>query len=139
MANFAKIENGIVIQVIVAEQDVINTGLFGDPKTYVQTSFNTRGGVHYAPNSNTPDNGIALRANYAGIGFTYDEKNDVFIPPKPLDHNGIVCDSWIASEPDWLWKPPIPKPTATAPNYYAWDETTKSWEIKELASNQAQS
>jgi hypothetical protein len=75
MAHFAKVENGIVTQVIVAEQDVIDSGLFGDPALWVQTSYNTHGGEH-------PE-GRPLRMNYAGIGYTYDAERDAFIPPCP--------------------------------------------------------
>jgi len=86
MSHFAKVENGIVTQVIVAEQDVINSGLFGEG--WVQTSYNTRGGQH-------PE-GRPLRKNYAGVGFTYDAQRDAFIPPK-LD------ESWILDEETCLW------------------------------------
>jgi hypothetical protein len=74
MSHFAKIENGIVTQVIVAEQDVINSGLFGAPHTWVQTSYNTHNGVHAL-------GGTPLRKNFAGIGYTYDSIADEFNPP----------------------------------------------------------
>lgn len=87
MAHFAHIENGIVTDVIVAEQDFIDSGAVGDPTAWVQTSYNTRGGVHYLPNSTTPspDQSKALRKNYASVGYTYDAQRDAFIPPKPFD------------------------------------------------------
>lgn len=75
MSHFAEIENGIVKRVIVADQKFINSGRVGDPKNWVETSYETRGGVHKL--SGTP-----LRKNYAGIGYTYDSVKDVFIPPK---------------------------------------------------------
>jgi len=75
MAHFAKIQNNIVTQVIVAEQDVIDSGLFGDPKSWIQTSYNTRDGVHLL-------GGTPLRKNFAGIGYTYDSVADEFNPPK---------------------------------------------------------
>ena len=75
MSHFAKVVNGKVTQVIVAEQDFINSGAVGDPSLWVQTSYNTHGGLH-------PE-GRPLRKNYAGIGFTYDAQRDAFIPPKP--------------------------------------------------------
>ena len=76
MSHYAQIDqNNIVIQVIVAEQDFIDSGAVGDPQTWVQTSYNTHGGQH-------PE-GRPLRKNYAGIGFTYDAVRDAFIPPKP--------------------------------------------------------
>ena len=74
MSHFAKIENNIVTQVIVVEQDVINTGLFGDPTSWVQTSYNTRDGVHLL-------GGTPLRKNFAGVGYTYDPVKDEFNPP----------------------------------------------------------
>jgi hypothetical protein len=86
MSHFAKVENGIVTQVIVAEQDVIDSGLFG--YGWVQTSYNTFGGQH-------PE-GRPLRKNYAGIGFIYDAQRDAFIPPK-LD------ESWTLNEETCLW------------------------------------
>jgi hypothetical protein len=100
MSHFAQVQNGIVTQVIVVEQDVIDSGVVGDPSTWIQTSYNTRGNVHYAPNSNTPDDGVALRGNYAGIGYTYDVANDVFYPPAP----GY---GWtISAATNWIWQPP---------------------------------
>ena len=75
MSHFAKVKNNIVTQVIVAEQDVIDTGLFGDPKSFIQTSYNTRDGVHVL-------GGTPLRKNFAGIGYTYDPVADEFNPPE---------------------------------------------------------
>ena len=117
MAHFAKVENGIVTQVIVAGQDVIDSGLFGEPSSWVQTSYNTRGGVHYGQD-NQPDGGVALRANYAGIGYTYDAQNDVFYAPQPYP-------SWTISAPTWVWQSPTPYPTDG--KLYTWDEATLSW------------
>jgi hypothetical protein len=116
MSHFAKVENNIVTEVLVAEQDFIDT--FTNKDAWVQTSYNTRGGIHYAPNSNTPDNGIALRANYAGVGYTYDNVNDVFYAPQPYP-------SWTISSPDWIWKAPVPYPADN--ELYDWDETTTNW------------
>ena len=118
MSHFAKIENGTVTQVIVAEQDFIDGGYVGDPASWVQTSYNTRAGVHYDPTTNEPDGGVALRGNYAGIGYTYDSANDVFYPPSPFP-------SWTISAPTWTWTAPSPMPTDG--NIYAWDEDTLSW------------
>lgn len=84
MSHFAHLdENNIVDQVIVAEQDVIDSGLFGDPSRWVQTSYNTHGGVHYKPGTWEPDNGVPLRKNYACIGHSYNKNLDAFIPPYP--------------------------------------------------------
>jgi hypothetical protein len=106
--HFAKVENGIVTQVIVAEQDVIDSGIFGDG--WVQTSYNTHAGVH--ANGGTP-----LRKNYAGIGYTYDLGRDAFIAPQPFP-------SWVLAEDTCLWSAPTPMPTD---GQYEWDEATTSW------------
>ena len=92
MAHYAKIENTIVTQVIVAEQDFIATGALGDPAAWIQTSYRTHGGQH-------PE-GTPLRKNYAGLGYTYDEQRDAFIPPKPYP-------SWVLNEQTCLWESPI--------------------------------
>ena len=119
MSHFAKVENGIVTQVIVAEQDFINTGVLGDPSTWVQTSYNTRGGVHVL-------GGTPLRKNYAGIGYTYDAGRDAFYPPSPYA-------SWVIDEQTCFWKAPVEKPTdvpATETEsgiFYYWDEGSINW------------
>ena len=107
MSHFAKVENNIVTQVIVAEQSDIDS-LEG---TWIQTSYNTWGNAHKA-------NGTPLRGNYAGIGYTYDTINDVFIPPK-------FYDSWVLNESAWLWEAPVAMPSDG--NTYQWDESTTSW------------
>ena len=118
MAHFAQLdENNIVKQVLVIEQDVVNTGLFGDPKSFVQTSYNTRGGVHYGQDGQ-PDGGVALRKNYAGIGYTYDKVRDAFIPPKPYN-------SWVLNEDTCNYQSPTPMPDDG--KMYFWDEDTTSW------------
>lgn len=99
MAHFAQIENGVVTSVIVAEQDFIDSGLVGDPSSWVQTSYNTRGNVHYNQN-NEPDGGVALRGNYAGTGYIYDVTNDVFYEPQP-DFD------WTLNKNTWLWEAPL--------------------------------
>jgi len=81
MAHFAKVEDGVVTQVIVAEQDIIDSGIFGTG--FVQTSYNTHDGIHYGQDGQ-PDGGVALRKNLAGIGYTYDAVRDAFIAPKPF-------------------------------------------------------
>jgi len=117
MGHFAKVENGKVTQVIVAEQEFINSGAVGSPAQWVQTSYNTRGGVHYGQDGQ-PDGGVALRGNYAGIGYLYDYINDVFIPPKPYS-------SWVLNNTTWTWDAPTPMPTDG--KMYQWDEATKAW------------
>lgn len=89
MAHFAFVnESGIVEQVIVAEQDVIDSGLFGDPASWVQTSYNTYGGKHKL-------GGEPLRKNYASVGFTYDNVRDAFIPPKPAEDSVLDEDTCL--------------------------------------------
>ena len=120
MSHFAEIDKDNIVQrVIAAKQDFIDSGAVGDANNWVQTSFNTRGGVHYAPNSNEPDGGIALRKNYAGKGYTYDKTRDAFVPPKP--HL-----SWILDEDTCQWDAPTPMPEDD--KMYKWDEDTTSWE-----------
>jgi hypothetical protein len=101
MSHFAQVQDGLVIQILVIDQDVVDSGLFGDPSTWIQTSYNTYGNVHYAPNTNprVPDGGVALRGNYAGIGYTYDPVNDVFYAPQP-------DSSYILNTSTWLWELP---------------------------------
>lgn len=118
MSHFAKVENGVVTQVIVIEQDVVNTGAFGDPASWVQTSYNTRGGIHFGQDGN-PDGGVALRKNYAGIGYTYDADRDAFIPPKPYA-------SWVLVEESCNWAAPVPMPADGG--IYEWNEATQTWD-----------
>lgn len=124
MSHFAKVEDGIVTEILVADQDFIDNNCTG---TWIQTSYNTRGNVHYAPNSNTPDGGVALRGNYAGIGHTYDSTNDVFYAPKP-------SKSWILNKSTWSWEAPVSYPNDND-NMYIWDEdvyqadNTKGWVV----------
>jgi len=99
MGHFAKVVDGKVTQVIVAEPDFFDTFVDSSPGTWLQTSYNTRGGVHYGQDGK-PDGGEALRGNYAGIGFTYDQVNDVFIAPKPADNATL-------NETTWLWEVPV--------------------------------
>lgn len=110
MAHFAKVENGVVTQVIVIDQETLNTGLWGDPASWVQTSYNTRGGEH-------PE-GRPLRKNFAGIGYSYDAQRDAFTPPKPFN-------SWLLDEETCLWNAPTPMPTDG--KMYEWNEETTSW------------
>ena len=120
MTHYAKVQDGIVTQVIVAEQEFFNTFVDSSPGEWIQTSYNTKGGVHYAPNSDEPDGGVALRKNFAGIGFTYDKELDAFIPPK-------LYASWILDETSCLWEAPVPMPANG--NAYAWNEEAQSWEL----------
>ncbi|CAB5162573.1 hypothetical protein UFOVP151_38 [uncultured Caudovirales phage] len=121
MSNFAVTDsNDVVVQVIVIEQDVIDTGLFGDPASFERTSYNTRGGIYYTPNTNTPDpdQSKAFRKNYAGIGYKLDRVRDAFIPPQDYP-------SWHLNESTCLWEAPTPLPQDGKP--YRWDEPTLAW------------
>ena len=117
MSHFAKVVDGKVTQVIVAEPEFFNTFVDSSPGTWLQTSYNTRGGVHYGQDGQ-PDGGVALRGNYAGIGFTYDQANDVFYPPQPYP-------SWALNPKTYLWEAPVAYPKDGKD--YVWDEATKSW------------
>ena len=118
MSHYAKCLGGKVIQVIVAEPEFFDTFVDSSPGSWIQTSYNTRGGVHYGADGQ-PDGGIALRGNYAGIGYTYDQTNDVFYALQPYA-------SWVLSQTSWEWEPPIAYPTDGLK--YTWDEATVSWE-----------
>lgn len=122
MAHFAKIENGTVTLVTVGrdEDDGMEAQLSARTgHVYKQTSYNTRGGVHYDPVTNTPsaNQTKAFRKNFAGLGFSYDPVRDAFIPPQPYP-------SWLLNEQTCLWGPPVPEPTD---GVYTWDERTQSW------------
>jgi hypothetical protein len=112
MSHFAKVVDGVVTQVIVAEPEFFNTFVDSSPGEWIQTSYNTRGGVHL--NGGTP-----LRKNYAGVGFTYDRARDAFIPPKPYP-------SWVLDEAACLWNAPVQRPDDGNP--YAWNEAAQQWE-----------
>ena len=118
MAHFAKVVDGIVTQVIVAEPEFFDTFVDSSPGQWIQTSYNTRGGVHYNPETGEPDNGTALRKNYAGIGFSYDSTRDAFIPLQPYP-------SWALNESTCLWEAPIAYPDDG--NIYYWDEDQQNW------------
>lgn len=112
MSHFAQVdENNIVINVIVAEQDFIDSGLVGDPSSWIQTSYNTHEGVHL--NGKEP-----LRKNYAAIGHTYDPERDAFIPKKQFE-------SWVFDEDKCVYVPPKPMPTDG--KEYVWNEATVDW------------
>jgi len=121
MGHFAKVSNGIVTRVIVAEADFFNNFVDDSPGQWIQTSYNTRGGVHYQPNANEPseDQSKALRKNYAGIGYTYDAAKDAFIPPQPFN-------SWTLNEDTCLWDSPVAYPTDG--KLYKWNEEILNWE-----------
>jgi hypothetical protein len=115
MAHFAKLdENNVVVFVTVGRQEDDGKEAELSARTgdvYKQTSYNTRGGVHVL-------GGKPFRKNFAGVGYTYDEQRDAFIPPKPFA-------SWLLDEKTCLWVPPIPAPNDGKD--YLWDESTLSW------------
>jgi len=125
MSHFAKVENGVVTQIIVAEQDFINSGAVGQPSDWIQTSYNTRGNVHYGRDGK-PDGDVALRGNYAGIGSIYDTEHDVFYGHSPFP-------SWILNHSTWTWEAPVPYPvdrgTQEDPKGYIWNEETQAWDL----------
>jgi hypothetical protein len=111
MSHFAKVTDGKVTQVIVAEKEFFDTFLDSSPGTWLQTSYNTYGNQH-------PE-GKPLRGNYAGIGYTYDATNDVFYAPQPYP-------SWILNNTTWLWEAPVAMPTDG--KSYKWNESITNWE-----------
>lgn len=113
MAHFAQInKDNTVVQVIVAEQDFIDSGAVGDPAEWIQTSYNTRAGQHQL-------GGTPLRKNYAGIGYSYDPVLDAFVPPKPFQ-------SWQLDTETGVWQAPVAYPEDGG--YYVWDEATVTWQ-----------
>lgn len=117
MSYFAKVLSGTVVSVIKAGQDFMDSFVDSSPGVWIQTSFNTKGGVHYSPSTGAPDGGVALRGNYAEIGGSYDSVNDVFISKKPFE-------SWVLNS-SYLWEAPIAYPSDGF--LYEWDEATVSW------------
>ena len=110
MAHYAKVNNGIVEQVIVAEADFFDTFVDSSPGQWLQTSYNTHANQH-------PE-GRPLRGNYAGVGHTYDAINDVFYAPQPYP-------SWTLNKTTWTWDAPVAMPTDD--KMYTWDEDTTNW------------
>ena len=117
MAHYAKVVDGKVTNVIVAEAEYFNTFVDDSPGEWIQTSYNTRGGKHYAPNSNTEDSGTPLRKNYAGIGMNYDGVGFYFDAPH---------SSWTLNSTTYFWEPPVAYPDDG--KTYQWNESTTSWD-----------
>lgn len=128
MAHYAFLdEHNVVTEVIVGKDEnnfdwETKYGMFRG-QACKRTSYNTRGGVHYDPNTNEPsaDQSKAFRKNYAGIGYTYDPQRDAFIPPQPFA-------SWSLNDQSCLWEPPIPAPPSENNEMWGWNEETQSWE-----------
>ena len=117
MSHYAKVKDGRVIKVIVAEADHIDTLVDNIPGEWIQTSYNTRCGIHYGPDGQ-PDGGVALRGNFAGVGYVYNKTHDVFYAPQPFP-------SWTMDKTTWTWKPPVTYPADN--KLYTWDEQQKVW------------
>lgn len=112
MSHFAEVDStNTVLRVIVAEQDFIDSGAVGDPKNWIQTSYNTRSGQHTL-------GGTPLRGNYAGVGFVYNTALDVFLEPKPFA-------SWVLDKLTYRWNAPTSYPTDG--KLYEWNEETLAW------------
>ena len=117
MAHFAKINNGIVQQVIVAEPEFFDTFVDSSPGEWIQTSYNTKGGTHL-------QGGTPLRKNFAGVGYTYDSTRDAFYAPQPYP-------SWTLNETTCLWECPVAYPDEDMTNLYNWNEETQAWDLQE--------
>jgi hypothetical protein len=121
MAHFAKVKDGVVTQVIVAEPEFFDTFVDSEPGEWIKTSYNVRGGVYHDPETNEPvadqsvinDDEGRMRKNYAGIGFIYDRTRDAFLPPQPFA-------SWVLNETSCLWEAPVAYPEDG--EMYAWSE-----------------
>jgi len=131
MAHYAKVTNGIVEQVLVAESEFFDTFTDSSPGRWIQTSYNTRGGIHYSSTPTTledgsriyeADGGTPLRKNFAGIGDTYDDARNAFYEPQPFA-------SWTLDETTCQWKAPVTYPDDG--KIYTWNEETTNWVERE--------
>lgn len=123
MSHYAQVIDNIVEQVIVAEQDFIDSGAVGDPTKWIQCSYNTRNNIHYDSETTLPDGGIPLRGNYPSIGWLYDSQKDIFYIRQPYP-------SWIFNEITLSWDSPIPSPPENKANpnlMWVWNEASLSW------------
>ena len=115
MGHYAKVVDTKVVNIIVAKADFFDTFVDSTPGRWIQTSYNTKGGVH-------SEGGTPLRKNYASVGFIYDDTRDAFIAPKPFN-------SWVLNEETCLWEPPIERPNDG--KHYNWDEENQTWKGRE--------
>jgi hypothetical protein len=122
MAHYAKVVDGIVTEVIVADSNFIEKIKNETPGEWIQTSYNTRRGIHFNPETGQPsdDQSKALRKNYAGFGYTYDKVRDAFIPPKPYS-------SWLLNEETCNWYAPVDYPSDRRD--YIWNEEEQQWDV----------
>ena len=120
MTHFAEIDpvTKIVKRVIVIEQSEIDTGRWGNPDNWIQTSYNTKSKIH-------SQNKTPLRKNYAGIGFTYDSDLDAFIPPNNYP-------SWTLDNDKGVYKAPIPRPNVSSTGMAIWNEDSGEWDVYDL-------
>lgn len=137
MAHYAKVTDGKVVQVIVAEPEFFKTFVDDSPGEWIQTSYNTKRGKHYdlshftepITEDNNPytveDGGTPLRGNFAGIGMLYDKEGDYFYDDKPLDIDGNKSTSWVFNKTKYEYEPPTAYPS-DGKNYH-WRESDKSW------------
>jgi hypothetical protein len=126
MAHYAKVLDGLVIKVIVADPEFFETFVDSSPGEWIETSYNTKGGVYYTPNTSNPDadQSKALRKNFAGVGMLYNKEKDMFYGIKPYA-------SWVLNDDTGLWEPPIAYPETTDSEekiMYRWNEDTVSWD-----------
>ena len=119
MAHYAKVVDGTVVNVIVAEADFFDSFIDDSPGVWVQTSYNTRGGVHYDPITKEPDGATQLRYNYANVRGLYDQDADAFYDPQPYP-------SWTLNTDTYLWEAPVPRPNEQ--DRFSWNEETESWD-----------
>jgi hypothetical protein len=119
MGNYAKVVDGIVTKIIVADSSFFDSFVDDSPGEWLQTSYNTKGGVYYKPNTTEPDadQTKAFRKNFAGIGFSYNKLLDAFIPPKPFP-------SWVLNDDTCLWIAPVAMPVD---GMVYWDESLLNW------------
>jgi hypothetical protein len=126
MAHYAKVKDGIVIDSIVADQEFMDNFIDSTPGEWIQTSYNTLGGVHYESDGVTPsaDQTKALRKNFGSVGMEYNAVADAFHMPQPYP-------SWTLNQTTFLWEPPVEEPTATDTTEYVWNEDTQTWDAVE--------
>lgn len=131
MGHYAKVRQGKVVEVIVADASFFNNFVDSSPGKWIKTSYNTRGGIHYQPNSNDPseDQSGSLRGNFAGVGFEYDGALDAFFSPKPFA-------SWMKNTSSFSYEAPVDYPTGDATGSYTgsyvWDEDITNWVTSSL-------